>query len=158
MRVLIICLGVGLCTPLDAALSPLKSTPVERAIRRAALKHALDPDLLLALYRVESGLRLGAINKQTQDYGLAQINKHTLRAYKLDKARLLTDLDYSAAAGARVLADFKAQYSKREPQTWVCRYNLGGKPLIGRRAELCLTYLNKLTRPQGARNIAGGFR
>lgn len=144
MRILVFgfCLCIGL--QVDAGVRDLKLSTVERAVINAARKHRLDADLLMAIYKLESGLKLGAINKHTHDYGIAQVNRHTAAAYKLDKRRLLKDLQYSADAGALILRGFKDQYAAREPATWVCRYNLGSKPILGKRAELCFKYLNKV--------------
>lgn len=145
MRYLIINVSMLLATPLGASYGNFSSL-LDTSVRQAAYRHGLESELLIAIYRVESGLQLGAVNAHTHDYGIAQINKHTIRAYGFDKQRLLQDLEYSVNAGALVLADFKRQYVEREPITWPCRYNLGSKPIIGRRAELCVAYLNKLKR------------
>jgi hypothetical protein len=47
-----------------------------------------------------------------------------MKRFKLDKDRLLNDLDYSISASAMILADFKRMYGKRESQYWT-RYNSG---------------------------------
>lgn len=113
-------------------------------IEPTAYAHHIDAKLLQSIITVESRLKVSAVNHKTHDYGLGQINKRTIASYHFDKDRLLTDEQYSLDATASVLRDFHKQYHKREPQTWMCRYNVGGGPLVGKKAENCLKYLNKL--------------
>lgn len=58
------------------------------------------------------------------DFGIGQINKRTIKAFKFDKTKLLNDLEYSVEASAKVLADFKRMYGKKDPEYWT-RYNAG---------------------------------
>jgi hypothetical protein len=59
------------------------------------------------------------------DYGIGQINHKTVKNFKFDTKKLLSDLAYSVDASAKVLADFKAKYPK-DPEFWT-RYNAGNK-------------------------------
>lgn len=62
------------------------------------------------------------------DFGIGQINYKTIKGYKLDQKKLMTDMTYSVDSAARVLADFK-RFQKSEPNTWYCRYNAGTRDL-----------------------------
>jgi soluble lytic murein transglycosylase-like protein len=118
----------------------------ERIARVSAILHGLDPDLFVAILIVESNMRLNAYNAETKDYGIAQINIHTARAFKFDTARLLTDLRYSIDAGAKVLADFQKRYKDKEPDIFYCRYNQGSGKLKGIKLRRCMNYIAKVER------------
>jgi soluble lytic murein transglycosylase-like protein len=141
---------MGLCllisTPIGAALGGRRPTLLELNFRRAAYKHGLDIDLLIAVGRIESGLDQAAYNALTKDLGIMQINSTTALGLGLDLERLRTDAAYNVEAGALILAYFKARYAASEPQAWPCRYNVGTRKLVGRRAQLCAKYLKKLTK------------
>lgn len=111
-----------------------------RQVANVANINNIDPTLFRALVLVESGGRQSAINHKTHDYGIAQINKKTAAAYKLDAELLKTDVTYNLNAAAKILLDFKKQYGAKEPLTWPCRYNIGNQKL----PATCLKYLNKL--------------
>ena len=97
-------------------------------IIKAAKKHDLNPRKLSAILAQECRYKLDCINKVTKDYGIGQINQKTIKAFKLDKARLLQDLEYSVDSSAMVLADFKRVFGRREFH-WYCRYNVGTAPM-----------------------------
>lgn len=59
------------------------------------------------------------------DFGIGQINHKTIKRYKFDKVKLMTDLTYSVEAAAVVLADFKKMF-KNDKDFWT-RYNAGVK-------------------------------
>lgn len=56
------------------------------------------------------------------DFGISQINFKTIKSFKFSLEKLTTNLDYSIAAGAKVLYNFKRMYGKREDKWW-SRYN-----------------------------------
>ena len=143
-----IIIGTALCVALLAA-SHADAASLDATIHKAAKRHGLNTDLYKAVLIVESGLNPSAFNDRTRDYGLAQINHHTAIGYGFNVVRLRTSVDYNLNAGAKVLADFKAQYSDREPLTWPCRYNIGGGPLKNK-VRACATYLRKLNRAMAA--------
>lgn len=94
-------------------------------IQRIADEYKVQSRKLAAILAQESMYRLDpkkCLNKPCTDYGISQIHYKTIKAYKFDKKRLITDLEYSIAAGAKVLADFKKSYGKKEKDFWT-RYN-----------------------------------
>lgn len=95
---------------------------VASAIYKVSGELRLRPERLAAILAQESMYTLNAVNRQSKDFGIAQINWRTVERYGFDKKRLLTDLEYSVKAGAIVLADFKRMYGKREKNYW-SRYN-----------------------------------
>jgi soluble lytic murein transglycosylase-like protein len=99
--------------------------------------------LYAKILRKESGFRFTAINNVTQDYGIAQININTARAYNLSIHKLTRDAEYSIKSGAMVLAWFNTTYSHKE-STWACRYNVGTGKKKGKLLKNCLAYLAKL--------------
>ena len=82
-----------------------------------SIRAGVDPRLIAAILMQESNYKLDAVNKYSADYGIAQINKQTMRKLKLNKKRLLSDLDYSVSAGVQVLASFK-KYSTKDFKWW----------------------------------------
>jgi soluble lytic murein transglycosylase-like protein len=126
------------------SLSVAHSAGLEGHILGAARVHKLRPCLIHAVLKLESNGKLDAVNRKTHDYGLMQINKKTAAAYGLTLARLTIDAKYNIEAGALVMADIRDDYEKREPLTWVCRYNVGYGPLHGRRLVRCARYLQLL--------------
>lgn len=78
---------------------------------------------LLGVALQESSLDKNAQSK-TKDYGIMQINSHTISRLKLNKKRLLKDVAYSFYAGCYVLTKNKEKYSKTRPY-WVGIYNSG---------------------------------
>ena len=82
-----------------------------------SLELNVDPRLVAAILMQESHYKLSAVNKKSADYGIAQINKHTVKSLRLDKSRLLSDLGYSITAGVTVLASLK-HYSASDSKWW----------------------------------------
>ena len=117
---------------------------VHEVVRNAAVKYGIEPELYHAIIAQESNYKVDAVNKKSKDYGLAQINARTAKAYNFSIERLLKDARYNAEAGAKVLHDLKKSYSKREPLTWVCRYNVGSGPMVHAKAKKCIKYINRI--------------
>jgi hypothetical protein len=61
-------------------------------------------------------------SKVCTDFGIGQIYYKTAKRYKFNTELLLTDLEYSIDASARVLSDFQHRYESREIDWWT-RYN-----------------------------------
>ena len=98
---------------------------LSNVINKVALEMGINPKRYAAMLAQESMYKLDATNcwdNVCHDYGIAQINKKTIKAFNFDKKKLLTDLEYSVKAGAVVLADFKRMYGKKETDFWT-RYN-----------------------------------
>lgn len=60
------------------------------------------------------------------DRGIGQINHKTIKHFKFDPNKLVSNLEYSVEAAAIVLADFKRMYGKKEVEYWT-RYNASTK-------------------------------
>lgn len=88
----------------------------------AADKYKVPANVLAAIAMTESSYILDAVNAKSDDYGLMQINKFNIKAYKFDKQRLLEDLEYSIDAGAKVFQWFYRRWKLEEA---VKRYNCG---------------------------------
>lgn len=108
------------------------------------LKYGVEPQLLKAVAQVESGLDHTAVNPYTNDYGILQINYKTAAAYNINIERLISDRAYSLDRGAFVLSEFQKQFAAKEPDTWVCRFNVGWGRLEGKRLYNCQIYLHKV--------------
>lgn len=119
---------------------------LSKSICKSATRHGVPPMEYTAILMQESAYKLNAVNKRSNDYGIAQINEYNIRAWKMSKKRLLGDLEYSVDQGAFILSWFYKTYRMREPDTWLCRYNVGVKPMKGVTERLCLKYYNKVQR------------
>tara|TARA_R100000951_G_C2653160_1_gene185154 strand:+ start:5750 stop:6340 length:591 start_codon:yes stop_codon:yes gene_type:complete len=75
--------------------------------------------------------------KICSDFGISQIYYRTARRFGIDINKLTTDLAYSIEAGARVLADFKKRYGKKDEYWWL-RYNCGTRSTTNR--DTCQIY------------------
>lgn len=104
----------------------------------------------------ESAYKLGAANRicglrslasdqescVITDLGISQIHYLNVKRFKLDKHRLMTDLDYSVDSGAMILAEY-SRYQKEEPKTWYSRYNCGTRK-FSQIQERCLVYKTRV--------------
>ena len=117
---------------------------IEPEYRLAAVKYGVNPIMFKALLQVESGYDHKAVNPLTMDFGIGQINYRTAEAYNIDIKRLRSDRTYSIDRAAFILSTFQFKFQKREPATWVCRYNVGWQKLEGKAAKRCAHYLWKI--------------
>jgi hypothetical protein len=99
-----------------------KTSLIVKYVHKYSLENNLDPHLLTAILIQESSLSLGALNLSSDDYGIGQINKRTAAHFCPNKELLLTNYSYSIGCAAKVLADFKNRYAKKERYWWT-RYN-----------------------------------
>ena len=76
---------------------------------------------MAAILAQESRYQTAAINHQTKDYSIAQINEKTIKAYGFDKHRLMVDNKYAIECMARVLVDLKTTAPR--DLYWWGRYN-----------------------------------
>lgn len=100
------------------------------------LQYRLHPDLSMRVIAVESAFNIDAYNKHSDDWGLMQIHGSTARLMHVNK-NCLRQWPCNLSTGLQILA--AAQRRKA-----VCRYNLGSKPLTGKRAKACKHYEQKL--------------
>jgi len=136
---------------------------LSNVIYKAAKKHKISAKIYTAILRQESNYSLSAKGchkglmevknpelqgvafvevKICNDFGMSQINYRTAKRYGLDNAKLLTDLEYSIMAGAKVLADFK-KYGKKDKDWWT-RYNCGTRSSTKR--DTCQIYKSLVSR------------
>ncbi len=97
---------------------------VENISNKYCEEYKIPCNVFKAILAVESNYSVEAFNKKTKDYGIGQINEKTIASLKLDKTRLLTDLDYSIKKSAQILKYFYVRFHKREKH-WYARYNVG---------------------------------
>jgi soluble lytic murein transglycosylase-like protein len=145
-----ILMAVCLLGTIECQILKNKPIPINKAINLAykiktySRKYNISPSIYAAILMQESSYRLNAKACQKScDWGIAQINDINVKYYKLDKNRLLNDLDYSLEKGAMVLSWFSKTYSKKE-KLWYLRYNCGTRKKII--SKVCQTYYRKLKR------------
>ena len=131
-----------LTKPIEA--SEEHNTSLSTIITNSALKHNLERSTLSCILKIESGYRLNA-ESTTKDYGIGQINERTIKWLKLDKDKLLNNLEYSVDAAASHLNYLQQLLKPSYNRTWPCAYNVGVAGLIGRnKGYLCELYLSRL--------------
>lgn len=108
------------------------------AIIAIAVSNKIDPILLTKIVLVESGGVADAYNKTTQDYGIAQINEQTRKAYGFSRACMLV-WRCNLNAAARILADMWRIKGARS-----CMYNGGPKFRKPEYEKPCVIYETKL--------------
>lgn len=115
---------------------------IKDAVLKASKRYGLDPQTLLGIAIVESSLDQWSVNTKTQDYGLMQVNQHNIRALKLDRNKLLNNIEYNIDSGARILSYFVRRYGTLEG---LCRYNVGTAPVLKpRQLKRCMEYVTKV--------------
>jgi hypothetical protein len=87
-------------------------------------EHRVPANVITAIFMVESSYRLNAVNKRSDDFGIGQVNKWHIKHSKLDKDRLLNDLNYSVEQSIIIFKWFYKTYPLHEA---IKRYNAGTK-------------------------------
>jgi soluble lytic murein transglycosylase-like protein len=116
---------------------------LSNVIHHVAILHGVNPKKYAAILAQESMYKLGAKNCTDgvcRDFGIAQINSNTAKAFKFDTKKLTTDLVYSIEAGAIVLADMKRMYGHKESNYW-SRYNTSHKDKRKKYEQLVARYM-----------------
>lgn len=88
---------------------------IAKAICSASVKYKVNPQIIVAIAAQESSLRPihrgKLVDTKTKccmeitDFGVMQVNIHTVKLYSFDRERLRFDLDYQIDCGVKVLAD-----------------------------------------------------
>ena len=131
-------------------LTHAKAVSIEDSILKASFKYKLDPYLFAAILATESNFENYTARRCKSrkkgcysDYGIGQVHISNIRARKLNKNKLLHNVEYSTLKSAEILSWFKMKYAKHE-KFWFLRYNCGVKPSIYRKT--CMRYLMKVDR------------
>lgn len=127
LTLVFLALALALLSPKAEAYSG-QDKLLKNYITKHALKHKVERSVLSCVLKIESGYRMGLIS-ETFDYGLAQVNIRTIKAFKLDKDKLLTNLEYNVSTAAFILRTYKKAFAFDEPTNWIARYNIGYQSL-----------------------------
>lgn len=138
-----------------------RAMKLSNIIYKAAKKYKIPANIYTAILKQESNYHLEAkgchkgimsLNaddgiamaevKICSDFGISQIYYKTAIRYGLNISSLVSDLEYSVMAGAKVLAGFK-KYSKKDPD-WFTRYNCGSRGTTKR--DTCQIYKKLISR------------
>lgn len=139
------------CGPIDVNKRVIKA--IEQILKRNSSKKAVPPAILATeikrlsdaygvspytiarIILVESRGLPYAYNKRTNDYGLMQLNSHTMKAYGITKRCALT-WQCNLEAGIMILSEIS--------DGRICRYNVGSGKLKTEKLKRCLKYEHKL--------------
>jgi soluble lytic murein transglycosylase-like protein len=94
--------------PLPSATSTSSDDP-KSVVRTAACRWGVPPDLALALFEHESGIRNDVVGEQGE-IGSAQILPATANKYGFDVDRLRNDFVYNVDSGVRILRDLADRF------------------------------------------------
>jgi hypothetical protein len=115
--------GVALFITTSAPkVSPKEAKRLAKLIIAVSERRGLDPLLLAAIVRYESGGFQKHLKICTTwggcDSGLGQINHVWVRMWKLDAARLVKDDAYNLEVAARILQALQRDFSEQDPKWW----------------------------------------
>lgn len=145
------------------SLTEAKIEKLSLKIYKISKKYKIPSNIFAAILMQESGYSLDAMNckkgiivhpskkkykrfkqgKVCTDFGISQIYYKSVIRYQFDINKLLTDLEYSIEAGAKVLDWFHKTYGKKDP-LWYTRYNCGTAGTTKR--ESCQKYKKLIKR------------
>lgn len=106
-------------------LDKVFAAELAESIYKHGLHYGVSPNVIASIAFIESSYRLNAVNAGSNDYGIMQVNAWNVRAYNLNKEKLLTDLNYSVESGVMILSWFVKTYPLDEA---IMRYNCGTRP------------------------------
>jgi|ERR1019366_894228 hypothetical protein len=105
------------------------------AILRLSQEYDVDAMTIARIIMVESKGMEKAYNKRTQDYGLMQLNVHSMAHYGISKVCAM-HWECNLEAGIMLLSEIS------DGRT--CRYNVGSGKLIKGKLRRCIAYENKI--------------
>lgn len=128
---LLCCLITGSCLALSVrtqilsnkpSLEPFYADVLARTIEAQADLQKVPANVIAAIMFVESSYDQYAFNKHTKDYGLMQISEFHVKKKRLDKRRLLRDIEYNIKYGVKIFSWFYRRYKLNRA---IMRYNVG---------------------------------
>lgn len=142
----------------NPSLDQAYAEKLAQVIVEKSIKFRIPANVFTAILMQESGynvaakaVKCGFVNETSEekkcvitDFGISQIHHKNISRFKFDRKKLLSNLEYSVDAGAKVLSTY-TRYSHKEPKTWFCRYNTGTRS-FKKIKENCLEYKHKVDR------------
>lgn len=101
-------------------------------------QRSVNVELVTKIVIIESKCEQGARNKKTSDYGLMQLNYHTMRSYGISVTCAM-NWKCNLEAGIKILSDMADNKGYR-----ACMYNLGPRGRFKKYASSCQKYERKL--------------
>lgn len=120
-----------------AAPGAVPAPELAKEIMLISEQHKVSPVLVTQIIMTESRGRADAVNKVSHDYGLMQLNVHTMKAYKVSMSCALS-WKCNLKAGILIVKDLKKH--KRYTD---CMYNLGPRKAF-KLPKLCERYEQRL--------------
>jgi len=117
LQLILIAIVVLILTLLTGHQVEARSTEVERIIRDKSNQHNLNPDLMVAIARTESGLNPKAVG------GLGEIGVFQLRPEFHDVRP--GDVEHNIETAILYLAEIRRKWEPVYGDAWFIKYNLG---------------------------------
>lgn len=89
-------------------------------------QHEIDWLIPMAIFIQESRFNVKAINWDSKDFGIGQLNYRTIKNRKVDLGLLLTNEDYAISETLKLLAELRDKYDridKKVGRKWFTRYH-----------------------------------
>jgi len=130
----------GTLAAVAVSIGEHRKTPYDDLFEESAAKYGVDPNLLRAIAKHESGMRPTAISgintNGTKDYGLMQINERTAKAMKVAIDDLLNPRVSIDTAG-KLLRAMKSELGQYyNPFTLISAYNVGSPTVVKNKGKI----------------------
>jgi hypothetical protein len=113
-------------------------------IYKYSKKYGTNPYRTVAIIAQESMFQ--QVNTEI-DFGIYQLNEHTMRAYNIDKEKVLTDLEYATHKHIWLLKKKKEYCINLEEESWSC-YHSATEKHRKKYVKLVNRYYNKIREVQ----------
>lgn len=120
---------ISVCLAMKALYPPIQDDILldySETIDKLALEYKVDWKVIVAIFRQESNFDLKAVNYNSKDFGIGQLNYKTIKDRNIDLGSLLTDKEYAMRHTINFLSELQEKYAKldsRRGQKWYTRYH-----------------------------------
>ena len=84
--------------------------------------YGIDENIVLSIFKVESNFNPKAVNYDSRDFGIGQINAINMKHHNIDLGKLMNDLRY-AIGFTYILLDGLQKVYKKDDEKWWSRYH-----------------------------------
>jgi hypothetical protein len=111
---------------LTPSLADETATEYSQTIADLSVKYNVEWKIAVVIFKQESNFDVKAVNYESRDFGIGQMNYRTILDRKIDLGLLLTDSDYAMEETFRLLSEIKTKYGKldkKRGRQWFTRYH-----------------------------------
>ena len=95
------------------------------SIDKHSKEYKVNPKIVIAIFKAESNFNINAVNYESRDFGIGQINALNMKHYEFDLGKQMTNLDYAIKNTYIILNDLRNKYCSKsvEHTQWFTRYH-----------------------------------